>query len=88
MFKKNIEKSKKVLKEHFERRKQERRRDIEFMYYSTLKLHKGDNRDTNDEEVDDFTKERDSFYEELIWDDPIKKKEKQQKEIDKNESEI
>ena len=51
-------------------------------YYNTIPLPKKDDVKIK---IDDFTKERDSFYEELIWDDPIKKKEKQKKEIDKNE---
>ena len=79
LFKENIEKSKKVLKEHFERRKQERemKRDLwRPELYSILELHIGENWDTDDEEFDDFTKERDSFYERLVWDDPLEKEKK------------
>lgn len=65
--KENIEKSKKVLKEHFKRRKQERGRDLWVPEYTTLEFHRGDDWDIDDEELDDFTKSRDLFYDKLIW---------------------
>ena len=65
--KENIEKSKEVLKDHFERRKQERmlkEMDMAFCpLYTTIELHRGSNWDTDTELSD--------FYDKLIWDTPI-----------------
>ena len=78
LFKENIEKSKEVLKDHFERRKMER--ETEKMvrgilpHYSTLEIHHGDNWETDDSEFDDFAKKE---YEKLVWDTPIKKSKKE-----------
>jgi len=62
--KENLEKTKKVLNEHFERRKRERmfkEMDMAFRpLYTTIELHRGSNWDT-DAELSDF-------YDKLIWD--------------------
>lgn len=64
-FKENIEKSKKVLKEHFERRKQERKRDLFTPRYATLELHIGDNWALDDEDWDKPMKKK-PFYKKII----------------------
>ncbi len=77
LFKENIEKSKKVLQDHFERKKQEEIykemfREVNASSYTMLNPpHSGLDWETDDEELDDFTKSRDSFYEKLIWDTPV-----------------
>jgi len=71
----NLKKTKEVLIEHFERRKQERilkKIDMAFCpLYTTIELHMGNNWDT-DAELSDF-------YDKLIWDDKMFKDEKIEK---------
>lgn len=69
--KENLEKTKEVLNEHFERWKQERM--FKEMYeafhpqYTTIELHTGRNWDLDESEISDF-------YDKLIWEDKIEKK--------------
>ena len=64
----NLKKTKEVLKDHFERRKQERMfkdmfRDVNRLSYSTLTpIHRESGLDR------EFERERNRFYDSMIWD--------------------
>lgn len=68
--KENLEKSKEVLNEHFERRKQERERTFKQKHlafrpqFTTLELY------IDNEELDKiFEKSKKDFYDKLVWED-------------------
>ena len=79
--KENLEKTKEVLNEHFERRKQERMfKEMLSPFrpqYTTIELHSGNNWDIdidNSDFDDDFNKTNKDFLDKLMWDPPIEKK--------------
>ena len=85
--KENLEKSKEVLNEHFERRKSERmlkemrmlkERNMAFRpQLTTIELHTGSNWEIDESEISDF-------YDKLVWEDnTIEKKPLLKKIIDK-----
>ena len=78
--KENIEKSKKVLLEHFERRKQERMaKEMHEAFrpqFTTIELHTGSDWDLDESEISEF-------YDKLAWEDNTKKKPFLKKIIDK-----
>ena len=79
--KENLEKTKEVLNEHFERREEERMFKEMFSsfhpQYTTIELYSGNNWDIdidNSDFDDDFNKTNKDFLDKLMWDPPIEKK--------------
>ena len=75
LFKENIEKSKKVLKEHFERRSLERNRDLWITINTEPEFHSFSTFEIDKEELDEVIGTDIDFIDKLIWSDNTKEEE-------------